>query len=163
MHALRIAQVFERETPQGDVLISGAVALTPPESVAGVLVERAEQHRDILPVNSPEREHESSDLVQPAAVFFVKIAAGNDPAHGRGHVPGRTVGNGIRRMPTDGSHTAAGIGFENTAAYVIKLIAVDVDFLPKFDLAQVPAHHRGIVAADTLHVRTVGIADQPTP
>ena len=61
-------------------------------------------------------------------------------------------------MPTDGSHTAAGIGFENTAAYVIKLIAVDIGFLSKFDLAQVPAHHRGIVAADTLHVRTVGIA-----
>ena len=158
MHAFRIAQVFERKTPQGDVLFSGAVALAPPETVAGVFVERAEQHRDILPVNSLEREHEIGDLVQPAAVFPVQVAAGNDPPHGRSHVPCRAAGNGVGRMPADGGHTAAGISLENTAANVIEPVAVDIGILSEFDLGQIPAHHCGIVAADTLHIRAVGIA-----
>ena len=170
MHALRIAQVFERKTPQGDILFCGAVALTPPETVAGVFMERTEQHRDILSGIGPEREHESGDLVQPAAVFFVQVAAGNNPSYGGSHVPGRAAGSGVGRMPADGGHASAGISFENTVADVREFIAVDVFRIvvhpgrrvgiqiTQFDLGQIPAHHCGIVAADTLHVRAVDIA-----
>ena len=61
-------------------------------------------------------------------------------------------------MPADGGHTAAGISLENTAADVVELVAVYIGILPEFDLGQVPAHYCGIVAANALHIGTVGVA-----
>ena len=63
MHALRIAQVFERKTPQGDILFCGAVALTPPETVAGVFMERTEQHRNTRSVGTLQPDEESGQTI----------------------------------------------------------------------------------------------------
>ena len=63
MHALRIAQVFERKTPQGDILFCGAVALTPPKTVAGVFMERTEQHRNTRSVGTLQPDEESGQTI----------------------------------------------------------------------------------------------------
>ena len=158
---LHVAQVRDRELPQGDELLRRRISLAPPEAGAGMLMPRAEDQRNRLAFGRLEAQHEIGDLVEPAFELFVVLAARNDRIDGARPVPRVSARNGIGAMPRNRIDGSASECRDDVLAHFGEKLSVDIGLHVQLDVGKLPAADCRMAARQVLRVRKVGVVAGP--